>query len=86
MLFRSYDIPAEEHKDILGREVREGDHVAFTHHNTLYVGKVIKVTPKQVRVIPLFSNYRRDEGMLKYTSQCCLVGGPELTFHILKHG
>lgn len=74
-----------EHKDILGREVKEGDHVAFTHHNSLQVGKVTKVTPKQVRVIPLFSKYRNDTGYLKYTTQCCLVGGPELTFHILKN-
>jgi hypothetical protein len=77
---------AEEHLDLLGRVVNIDDHVAFTHHNTLYVGKVIKVTPKQVRVVPLFTKYRQDEGMLKYTSQCCLVGGPELTYHILKNG
>ncbi len=78
--------PAEEHLDLLGRVVKIDDHVAFTHHNTLYVGKVIKVTPKQVRVVPLFTKYRQDEGYLKYTAQCCLVGGPELTYHILKNG
>ena len=79
-------IPAEEHKDLLGREVKEEDYVAFTHHNMLYVGKVIKITPKQVRVIPIGTTYRADSGYLKYTSQCCLVGGPDLTFHILKNG
>ena len=73
---------AEEHLDLLGREVSMDDHVAFSHHNTLYVGKVIKVTPKQVRVVPIGGRWR-EEGMLKYTSQCCLVGGPELTYHIL---
>jgi hypothetical protein len=62
------------------------DHVAFSHHNTLYVGKVIKMTPKQVRVIPIGHGHWREEGMLKYTTQCCLVGGPELTYHILKNG
>jgi len=72
-----------EHKDILGRDVKEGDYVAFTHHNSLQVGKVTKVTPKQVRVIPL--KYPNDTGYLKYTTQCCLVGGPELTWHILKN-
>jgi hypothetical protein len=79
-------MPAEEHKDLLGREVKTDDHVAFSHHNTLYVGKVIKITPKQVRVVPIGAGRWREEGMLKYTSQCCLVGGPDLTFHILKHG
>lgn len=78
--------PAEEHLDLLGRVIKIDDHVAFSHHNTLYVGKVIKITPKQVRVVPLFTKYRMDEGYLKYTAQCCLVGGPELTYHILKNG
>jgi len=44
------------------------------------------VTPKQVRVVPIGAGRWREEGLLKYTSQCCLVGGPELTFHILKNG
>lgn len=75
----------EDHKDLLGREVHEGDCVAFSHHNTLYVGKVIKVTPKQVRVVPMLTNYRSDTGYLKYTSQCVLIGGPDLTMHLLKN-
>ena len=80
------NLPAEEHKDVLGREVSEGDYVAFTHHNMLYVGKVANITPKQVRVIPVLTQYRSEHGFLKYTNQCVLVGGPDLTMHILKHG
>jgi hypothetical protein len=72
------------HHDLLGREVKEDDCVAFCHHNTLYVGKVIKVTPKQVRVVPMGTQYRNETGYLKYTSQCVLVGGPDLTMWILK--
>lgn len=75
----------EEHRDLLGREVNEGDAVAYTHHNSLYVGKVIKVTPKQVRVVPLLSKYRSETGYLKYTNQCVLIGGPDLTAHLLKN-
>lgn len=74
-----------EHRDVLGREVKLEDYVAFSHHNTLYVGRVIKVTPKQVRVVPVDPRWRNSDGMLKYTTQCCLVGGPELTYHILKN-
>lgn len=74
-----------DHLDLLGREVKEDDAVAFTHHNTLYVGKVIKVTPKQVRVVPLLSNYRSGTGYLKYTNQCVLIGGPDLTAHLLRN-
>ena len=75
----------ENHKDLLGRKVSEDDAVAFTHHNTLYVGKVIKVTPKQVRVVPLLTKYRQDTGYLKYTNQCVLIGGPDLTAHLLRN-
>jgi hypothetical protein len=75
----------EQHLDLLGREVNIDDAVAFTHHNTLYVGKVIKVTPKQVRVIDMLSKYRNDTGYLKYTNQCVLIGGPDLTMHLLKN-
>ena len=75
----------EDHKDLLGRVVTEGDAVAFTHQNSLYVGKVIKITPKQVRVIDMLSKYRNDTGYLKYTNQCVLIGGPDLTAHLLKN-
>lgn len=74
-----------EHKDLLGREVHLDDAVAYTHHNSLYVGKVIKITPKQVRVVDLLSKYRGDTGYLKYTNQCVLIGGPDLTAHLLKN-
>jgi hypothetical protein len=74
-----------DHTDLLGRPVGLDDSVAFVHHNQMIVGKVIKVTPKQVRVVPLISNYRSETGYLKYTKQCVLVGGPDLTLHLLKN-
>ncbi len=75
----------EDHRDLLGREVKEDDTVAFSHHNTLYVGKVIKITPKQVRIVPMLTKYRQEDGYLKYTNQCVLIGGPDLTLHLLKN-
>lgn len=81
----STKVQPEDHRDLLGREVAEGDAVAYTHHNSLYVGKVIKITPKQVRVIDMLSKYRNDTGYLKYTNQCVLIGGPDLTAHLLKN-
>jgi hypothetical protein len=74
-----------EHKDLLGREVNLDDTVAFVHHNMMYVGKITKITPKQVRVIPLISQYRQSDGYLKYTNQCVLIGGPDLTAHLLRN-
>ena len=73
------------HLDLLGREVKEEDTVAFVHHNMMYIGKITKVTPRQVRVVPMVTKYRQDTGYLKYTNQCVLIGGPELTAHLLKN-
>lgn len=73
-----------DHTDFLGREVKENDIVAFVHYNMMYVGKVTKITPKKVRVLPIATKYRATSGFLKYTKQCVLVGGPDLTMWILK--
>ena len=81
----STKVQPEDHRDLLGRAVAEGDAVAFTHQNSLYVGKVIKITPKQVRVVDMLSKYRSDTGYLKYTCQCVLISGPDLTMHLLKN-
>lgn len=81
----STKVQPEQHLDLLGREVNLDDAVGFCHHNQLYVGKVIKITPKQVRVVNLLSKYRDDTGYLKYTNQCVLIGGPDLTLHLLKN-
>jgi hypothetical protein len=36
-------------------------------------------------VIPLMTTeYGRESGYLKYTNQCVLIGGPDLTMWILK--
>ena len=76
---------SNNHRDLLGRIVAVDDAVAFTDKNSLYVGKVIKITPKQVRVVDLLSKYPSEYGQLKYTRQCVLIGGPDLTLHLLKN-
>lgn len=79
-----------QHLDILGRQVQEGDTVAYTHHNSLMVGRIGKITEKQIRVFPIsnewIDRYRNTSGYLKYSTQCVLVGGPDLTAWILKNG
>jgi len=72
------------HKDILDRPVNVDDVVAFSNHNSLEIGKIIKMTNKQIRVVPVLGRYRSDTGYLKYSAQCVLVGGPELTMWMLK--
>lgn len=44
------------HKDMLGRECRVDDTIAFSQYNVLYIGKITKVTPKRVHC----SAYRKD--------------------------
>ena len=73
------------HKDIFGREIAVGDAVAFPHANQLYIGTVIKISPKQIRVVPVVGGYRAHEGYLKYANQCVLVDGPQVTMYILKN-
>ena len=52
------------HKDMLGRECRVGDTIAFSQYNILYIGKITKVTPKRV-----FCSAYRNEGMSHWGSQ-----------------
>lgn len=74
------------HHDLLGRLISEDDIVAFSDHNRLTIGRVIRMTAKQIRVVPLMGKgWRADDGYLKYSTQCVQVGGPELTLWILKN-
>ena len=52
------------HKDMLGRECRAGDTVAFTQYNVLYIGKITKCTAKRVFCLA----YKQD-GMARWGSQ-----------------
>lgn len=76
----------EQHNDILRRQVKVDDYVAFTHHNTLKIGKVIKVHNKKITVLDINHGTKSqwDTGeYLKYTNQCAIIGGPELTRYLL---
>jgi hypothetical protein len=74
------------HLDLLGRPIAENDVVAYTHHNSLEVGRVGQVSPKMIRVFPIKDiGWRSSRGYLKYSSQCVHIGGPELTAWILKN-
>lgn len=72
------------HQDILGQPVEVGNYVAVSHHNSLYICKVGKITNKMVRVHPL-KGYRSRSGWLKYTSEIVILSGPDAMVYILKH-
>lgn len=68
------------HFDIIGRPLQVGDIVAVED----MVCRIHKTHPKQIRVMPVTSNYRGSIGYLKYGKQCALLPGPEVTLWLLK--
>ncbi len=73
-----------EHKDILGQELKEGDYVAVSDSNRLYICCIKKITPKQLRVLPVQYS-RKDNGLLKYPSETILLSDPDALVYILKY-
>lgn len=75
--------PTIEQRDRLGRLLKEGDCVAVAHRNALMVGTVKKVNPKTIKVAPL-GRSRYPGGYNKYSHECVLLEGPEVTLYVLK--
>lgn len=73
------------HKDILGQLVSLDNYVAVSHYNSLYVCKVIKITKKLIRVLPIGKGYANSNGWLKHTSECVILSGPDVMVYIIKH-
>ena len=77
--------PAPEHVDILGQPVTEGCHVAMAHHNSMKIGRVIKLNPKMLRIVPLGTgHWRADDGYLVYSNQTVRLDGPDALAYILR--
>jgi len=74
---------APEHLDILGQPLAEGNYVAISQSNIMYVCQIKKITPKQIRVCPIKGNYKT--GWLKYPSDSVLLSGPDALVYILKN-
>lgn len=72
----------EVRKDILGRDIKVGDFVAFPHSNSLYLGQISKINPKMLRVHPVKG--RSKDGYLKYPHETVLVDASYVTMYILK--
>ena len=71
-----------EHKDILGQPIALGDAVVFPSSNTMYVGVVIKLNNKMVKVRRIGAKTRYGE-INKYPSDLVRVSGPEVTMYLL---
>ena len=71
-------------RDFLNRELAVEDYVIFPgpYNGGLKLGKIIRFTPKQIRVeYPGYNGRVTDT--LKYSHQCVRVEGPDLTFFLL---
>jgi hypothetical protein len=73
------------HLDILGQPLEVGDCVVYPSSNTMYVGTVVKLSPKMVKVQRVGARYYRStNGENKYPSDLAKVSGPEVTMYLLK--
>lgn len=71
-----------EHVDILENKVELGAYVVYPSHNNLYIGRVIKIMPKMIRVTRI--NKRNNESIL-YANQSCVIEGPDVMAYVLKN-
>ena len=73
-----------EHKDILGQPLALGDCVVFPSSNNMYVGTVIKINPKMIKVKRIGAKTRYGE-LNKYPEDLAKVSGAEVTMYLLKN-
>lgn len=78
-------------KDFLNRELVLEDYVVFpgSYNGGMKLGKIIKFTPKNVKIEHPGWNYKNNGKMtttLRAASQCVRVEGPDLTFFLLSRG
>lgn len=76
--------------DFLKRELALGDYVVFPapYGSGMKLGKIIKFTPKQIRVEWTYKATWRNNEILsdsapRYANQCVRVEGPDLTMFLL---
>ena len=70
-----------EHRDILGRVLAVGDHVAYPDSNGLRLGKLDKLNQKMVRVV---TGRQWRSTVNKYPIDTVKLDGPDLVMYLLK--
>ena len=70
-----------EHRDILGRVLAVGDHVAYPDSNGLRLGKLDKLNQKMVRVT---TGREWRSTLNKYPIDTVKLDGPDLVMYLLK--
>ena len=72
------------HRDILGRELKIGNCVAYPFGNALVVGIVHKISSKMIGVTQV-GNSTWNNKKNKYPKDCVLLDGPEVTLFLIKN-
>lgn len=72
-----------EHRDILGQPLAIGDCVVYPSSNAMYVGTIVKLNPKMIKVrrVGTRSNWEQN----KYPDDLAKVSGAEVTMYLLKN-
>ena len=74
-------------KDFLKRDLAIGDYVVFpAPYGGMKLGKIIRFSPKQIRVEWTYKSHRGTVGSTdtsRYANQCVRVEGPDLTMFLL---
>ena len=79
-------------RDFLNRELALDDYVVFpgSYNGGMKLGKIVKFTPKNVKIEHPGWNWRTNNGQITTTlrdsSQVVRVEGPDLTFFLLSRG
>lgn len=71
--------------DLLGRELKPGQFIAFCQSNTLFVGRVKKVAKLMIRVERLKTHRYMSEEVNKYPEDCCILSEKEMTWWLIKN-
>lgn len=72
-----------EHKDIFGQPLFVGDAVVFPNNNSMFVGTIIKLNPKMVKITRVGAKYSWKQN--KYPEDIVKVSGTEVTMYLLKN-
>jgi hypothetical protein len=72
-----------DHRDVLGQPLTVGDCVVFPSSNSMYVGMIVKLNPKMVKVRRV--GKARSWEQNKYPQDLAKVSGAEVTMYLLKN-
>jgi len=76
-------VPTEIHRDVLGREFKEGQYVAVSD-GCMCIAQVKRFTPKMVAIEVIGQKYRSKR--LKYASDMVILDGPDIFMWVLTNG